>query len=349
MKQKTIVLTGGGTAGHVLPALALLPYLKSAFDEIHFIGSNTGYEQKLVGNLAVYHGIDAVKLVRGNPFKALPVPFKLMKAKRQAAELLESIKPDVIFSKGGYVALPVVLASRDIPVYLHESDLSMGLANKLSLKKCRRVFTSFDSYDLEKAVYTGSPIRRSIYEGNAARAASECGFGCQKPVLLIMGGSSGAKAINDCVFGCAERLTVDYDVVHVTGEKQPSPVKTSGYYSIGYTDRIADFLALASMVVSRGGSGALFELMALRKPTLIIPLPKGNSRGDQVENAEYFTSRGAAITLAQSELTADTLMTSLKLLRSGKDALLDGMASLVKVDGTKEIARIIIEEVCNEK
>lgn len=348
MKQKTLVMTGGGTAGHVLPCLALLPYLRSTFTDIHFIGSNTGYEEKLVAGAAVYHGIDAVKLARGNIFKALPVPFKLMRAKKQAAALLKDIKPDVIFSKGGYVALPVVLAAGDTPVYLHESDLSMGLANKLSLKKCRAVFTSFDYCSLDKAVCTGSPIRRSIYDGNSARAADECGFDRRKPALLVMGGSSGAKAINDCVFACADSLCRRYDVIHITGEKQPSPVKRSGYYPITYTDRIADFLALADLVVSRGGSGALFELMALRKPTLIIPLPKGSSRGDQVENAEYFTSRGAAMTLKQENLSETTLLASLELLENGKDALLDGMAALTRTDGTKEIARKIIEECGGE-
>ncbi len=344
MKRKVIVLTGGGTAGHVLPCLALLPYLKSVFTEIHFIGSNSGYERKLVGNSAEYHGIDAVKLARGNPFKALPVPFKLMKAKRQAAELLKDIAPDVIFSKGGYVALPVVLASKNIPVYLHESDLTMGLANRLSLKKCTKIFTSFDTYELDKAVCTGSPIRRSIYDGNAEAARRECGFVSGKPVLLVMGGSSGAKAINECVYSCLDRLCKTFDVVHITGEKLPSEIKRGGYHAIGYTDRIEDYLALCDFALSRGGSGALFELMALKIPTLVVPLPKGASRGDQVDNAEYFSSRGAALVLSQNELTADTLTESLARLVSGKDALKSGMESLGKVDGTREIAKTVIAE-----
>lgn len=348
MKRKVIVLTGGGTAGHVLPCLALLPYLKSVFTEIHFIGSNSGYEKKLVGNAVEFHGIDAVKLARGNPFKALPVPFKLMKAKKQAAALLKEISPDVIFSKGGYVALPVVLASKDIPVYLHESDLTMGLANRLSLKKCTKIFTSFDTYNLDKAVCTGSPIRRSIYDGNAEAARHECGFTSNKPVLLVMGGSSGAKAINECVYSCLEKLTKSFDVVHITGEKLPSEIKKSGYHAIGYTDRIEDYLALCDYALSRGGSGALFELMALKIPTLVVPLPKGASRGDQIDNAEYFSSRGAALVLSQDEMTPETLPEALARLVSGKDALKDGMEKLGKVDGTREIARTIIAE-CAER
>ena len=348
MKRKVIVLTGGGTAGHVLPCLALLPYLKSVFTEIHFIGSNSGYEKKLVGNAVEFHGIDAVKLARGNPFKALPVPFKLMKAKKQAAALLKEISPDVIFSKGGYVALPVVLASKDIPVYLHESDLTMGLANRLSLKKCTKIFTSFDTYNLDKAVCTGSPIRRSIYDGNAEAARHECGFTSNKPVLLVMGGSSGAKAINECVYSCLEKLTKSFDVVHITGEKLPSEIKKSGYHAIGYTDRIEDYLALCDFALSRGGSGALFELMALKIPTLVVPLPKGASRGDQIDNAEYFSSRGAALVLSQDEMTPETLPEALARLVSGKDALKDGMEKLGKVDGTREIARTIIAE-CAER
>ncbi|MCI9032266.1 MAG: UDP-N-acetylglucosamine--N-acetylmuramyl-(pentapeptide) pyrophosphoryl-undecaprenol N-acetylglucosamine transferase [Clostridia bacterium] len=348
MKRKVIVLTGGGTAGHVLPCLALLPYLKSVFSEIHFIGSNSGYEKKLVGNAAEYHGIDAVKLARGNLFKAIPVPFKLWKAKRQAAALLKEISPDAIFSKGGYVALPVVLASKGIPVYLHESDLTMGLANRLSLKKCTKIFTSFDTYDLDKAVCTGSPIRRSIYDGNAEAARRECGFVSNKPVLLVMGGSSGAKAVNECIYSCLDRLLKTFDIVHITGEKFPSEIKRVGYRPIGYADRIEDYLALCDYAVSRGGSGALFELMALKIPTLIIPLPKGASRGDQVDNAEYFSSRGAALVLPQNEMDAETLPLAIERLMSGKAALKDGMDKLGKADGTREIAKTIIAE-CAER
>lgn len=348
MDKKVLVLTGGGTAGHVLPALALIPFLKGVFGEIHFIGSNSGYEKSLVGNNAIYHGIDAVKFARGkNIFKLLPIPFKLAAAKRQAAELLKEIRPDAVFSKGGYVALPVVLAAKKTPVYLHESDLTMGLANRMSLKKCRYIFTSFET-DGDKAVHTGAPIRQSVYYGSADEGRRRCGFVRQKPVLLVMGGSSGARAINECVYSCMDALVQKFNVVHITGEKQPSAVTREGYHAIGYTDRIEDLFALADFVVSRGGSGALFELMALKKPTLIIPLPKGASRGDQIDNADYFASRGAALMLKQEQLSAGNMVSSLDKLVSSAAALKHGMEAIERIDGTRRIAKMIIDDVNKE-
>lgn len=346
MKKRTLVMTGGGTAGHVLPCLALLPYLKNEFSEIHFIGSSSGYEKRLTSDLTVYHGIDAVKLARGNPFKMLPVPFKLMKAKRQAAALLKEIKPDAIFSKGGYVALPVVLASEKIPVYLHESDITMGLANKLSLKKCRYIFTSFDSFSsLDKAICTGSPIRQSLYYGNALYAASKCGFAREKKKLLIVGGSSGAAAINEAVYAALDALCEKFNVIHITGENKGSRITREGYFSLEFTDRIEDFFAYSDFVISRGGSGTLFELMALKKPTLIIPLPKGASRGDQVDNAAYFTDLGAAMTLSQDRLGKNSLVESVLKLAEAESVLKAGMSALKNVDGTRKIANIMLDDL----
>lgn len=344
MKKKVLVMTGGGTAGHVLPCLALLPFLKPAFPEVHFIGSNDGFEEKLVAPFAEYHGIDSPKFSRGNILKALPLPFKLWKATRAAKKLLDRIKPDVIFSKGGYVALPVVLAAKRLPVYAHESDVTMGLANKLSVKRCRTIFTSFDVYrNIDKAVCTGSPIRREIYGGDSESARRECGFGSEKPVLLVTGGSSGAAVVNDCLLCALDGVLNTFDVIHVTGEKNPSHIQREGYFPITYTSKMADFLALADFVVTRGGSGTLFELMALKKPSLIIPLPKGISRGDQIENAEYFCSRGAALTLPQARLTPFNLIDKLRLLVKNADALKESMAALKNIDGTEKIARFIIE------
>lgn len=347
MEKKVLVMTGGGTAGHVLPCLALLPFLRPYFTEIHFIGSNSGYERRLVGDSAIYHGIDAVKLNRGgrNIFKAFKVPFKLLKAKKQAAQILNEIKPDAIFSKGGYVALPVVLAAKKHPrVFMHESDMTLGLANRLSRRRCKYLFTSFDTIEGDDAICTGSPIRQSVYYGSREDAVKKYGLGARKPCLVIVGGSSGAKAINDCVFGCLDKLCEKFDVLHITGEKLLTPIERDGYKAIGYTDKIEDCFVLADFVVSRGGSGALFELMALKKPTLIIPLPKGASRGDQIDNAEYFAKRKAALVLKQEQLTSQTLLASLDKLAACKAALKDGMSSLSRIDGTRKIAQIIIDD-----
>lgn len=347
MEKKVLVMTGGGTAGHVLPCLALLPFLKSFFTEIHFIGSNSGYEKKLVGDSAIYHGIDAVKLSRGgkNILKAFGVPFKLAKAKRQAAALLRQIRPDAIFSKGGYVALPVVLAAKKHPhIFMHESDMTLGLANRLSRRRCKYLFTSFDTIESDDAIHTGAPIRQSIYYGSREDAVKKYGLGARRPCLLVVGGSSGAKAINDIVLGCLNELCARFDVLHITGEKLATGTERAGYKAIGYTDKIEDCYALADFVLSRGGSGALFELMALKKPTLIVPLPKGASRGDQIDNAEYFCKRGAALILKQEQMTAGSLLSSLDKLIASKAALKDGMSSLGRIDGTRKIAQIIIDD-----
>lgn len=348
MRKKTLVLTGGGTAGHVLPCLALLPFLKGEFGEIHFIGSNSGYEEKLVKDSGViYHGIDAVKLDRNNLLKAAAIPYKLHRAKKQAKKLLTQIAPDAIFSKGGYVALPTVLAAKKIPVYLHESDMTMGLANRLSLKKCRFLFSSFENIarQYENAIVTGAPLRQSVYYGNGATAIRECNLTQNLPYLLIMGGSSGARAINECVYSCLDQLCACYNVVHITGNSQTCAVKHKGYFALNYTDSIEDYYALADLVVSRGGAGALFELMALKKPTLIIPLPKGASRGDQVDNAKYFTEKGAAMTLFQQQLTAGNLIAALDKLNANKRALVAGMTALNNLDGTRRIAKLIIQDI----
>ncbi len=260
-----IILTGGGTAGHVMPNLALLSHLNK-FDEIHYIGSVGGMEERIVADNApqvIYHSIPCVKLVRAATLKNLAIPFKLVSSIRAAKKLIKDIKPDVIFSKGGFVGLPVCLAAGKVPVVLHESDLKPGLANRLALKKCSRFLTSFKIDGYEKAEHTGAPLRGEIYRGDRIRAINECKLTAPLPYLLITGGSLGAKAVNEVVFEALDELTKRFNIIHIVGKNNENGLIKPNYYQIGFTDRMADWLALCDYALSRGGANTLFELAAL--------------------------------------------------------------------------------------
>ena len=339
--MKKIVLTGGGTAGHVIPNLALIPYLGG--NEIHYIGSG-GMEKKLTGRTGViYHEIPCVKLVRKLSFSTFAVPFKLMKCVSEAKKVLREIKPDVIFSKGGYVSLPVSLAKpKKVPLILHESDCTPWLANRLSGGKCDVMFTSFDCIKSKKAECTGSPIRRELYCGDKYAAARECGFSGKRKVLLAFGGSLGARSICEAVRENAAALCRKYDVILVTGAGNARKSGIPGFVEKEFLPDIGNYFALADIVVSRGGSNSLFELMALRKPTLCIPLPKGISRGDQLDNAAYFSKKGCIEVLPDGEYLSDNLLSAVESVEQNQKSLCTNMQKLKNVDGTRQIARRIL-------
>ena len=308
----TIVLTGGGTAGHVTPHLALLPYLKKDFDKIYYIGSFSGMEKNIIAKTGIrYYSVPCVKLIRKFTFKNFAIPFTLIKGVSEAGEILDELKPDVIFSKGGYVALPVVLAAkkRRIPVICHESDYSVGLANRISARHCEKVLTSFPSaaQSLKNGVCVGAPLKNSLFTASKAESLKIFGLSNKKPVILITGGSLGAKAINDCVRGALDELLKKYQVLHICGKGNLSGIKKSGYREIEFTDKMENAFACADICVSRAGANTVFEMASLKKPMLLIPLPKGVSRGDQILNAEYFESKGLAKILQQENLTPKTL------------------------------------------
>ncbi len=309
----TIILTGGGTAGHCVPNLALIPHLKKYFDKIYYIGSQNKIESRLVKNANIpYFSIDCAGFSRSLSLKNLAIPFKVFSGYKKAKEIIERLKPDVIFSKGGYVSLPVVLAGRNkkIPVLCHESDLSLGLANKFSSKYCDKVLTSFPetAKDVKNGLFVGSPLREQLFTAvNKKDVLNRFGFSGKKPIVLITGGSQGAKAINDCVKRSIDTLLVNYDVIHLCGKNNKSNVSKSGYFVAEYLDHIEDAFKICSVCVSRAGANTLFELLSLKIPTVLIPLPKGNSRGDQVKNAEYFSKKGLVYLLSQQTLSPKSL------------------------------------------
>ncbi|MCH5163614.1 MAG: UDP-N-acetylglucosamine--N-acetylmuramyl-(pentapeptide) pyrophosphoryl-undecaprenol N-acetylglucosamine transferase [Clostridiales bacterium] len=325
--MKKIVLTGGGTAGHVMPNIALLPYLNNC--EIHYIGGN-GIEKELLSGYknVTYHEIPCVKYIRGVSMKNLLIPFKLIKSLSAARKIIKEIKPDVIFTKGGYVSLPVALSAGKIPVITHESDMSMGLTNKLIRRKCKYVCTAFDvtATGIKNGVYTGAILRRELRTGTRKSSS---------PTLLVMGGSLGSAAINNCLSECLKDLTKKYNVIHIVGKGNLSDQAMPHYKQIEFTSSMADVYADADLIISRGGANSLFEIAALGKKALIIPLPKGASRGDQIENAAYFSERGLVKVLPQNELNAERLIKELNALEAFTPASFH-------VDGTKKVASLIL-------
>ena len=337
--MRTIVLTGGGTAGHVLPHIALLPFLRQSFDRIIYLGGN-GVERDIAqeNNLPFYK-VTTVKLRRKLTLKNLAIPFRLLKGIREAKKILRELKPDVVFSKGGFVALPVVYAaaSLGIKVIAHESDMSLGLANRLTAKKCTMIATTFPITDqrYHNLVQTGAIIRSSIYQGDASRITlPHNGL----PKILIIGGSLGATAINDAVAKASPELCRQYNVLHVTGRgKAITRSVPENYQQVEYLSNPADAFAWADVVVARAGSGTVSELLALRKPTIYIPLPKTESRGDQIQNATYLQNLGVGVMLPQAELTTERLLATLDQVYKNREVITENCAKQTWIDGTAKI------------
>lgn len=351
MPAKTLVFTGGGTAGHVMPNLALAPRLRERGWELHYLGSGRGPERELAETAGIpFHGISAGKLRRYFDWHNFTDPFRVLRGAAQAFALLGALKPDVVFSKGGFVAVPVVYAAalRGIPVVLHESDLTPGLANRLCLPFCRRVCASFpetmDRLPRAKAVLTGAPVRAELSAGRREAGLEFLGFSPERPVLLVMGGSLGAKAVNDAVRACLDGILGGRQVVHLCGRGRmdASLDGRAGYRQFEFLGpELPDVFAAADRVVSRAGAGALFELLALRKPALLIPLPGKASRGDQILNAESFARRGLAHVLRQENLTPESLRAGLAALDGDADALRERMAVSDLARGLDRVPDII--------
>ena len=333
--MKRIILTGGGTAGHVTPNIALLPRLKELGYDIHYIGSYEGIEKKLIEEMQIpYYGISSGKLRRYFDLKNFSDPFKVLKGYAEARRLMKKLKPDIVFSKGGFVAVPVVMAANraHIPVICHESDMTPGLANKLTAPFATRICCNFPEtvkyLPAEKAVLTGSPIRQELKSGNKDVARVFCGFTSDKPVLLIIGGSLGSANVNAAIRGILPQLLPDFQVIHLCGKGKldPSLNGTEGYVQFEYIKKeLADLFALSDIVVSRAGANAICELLELRKPALLIPLGSNASRGDQILNAESFRSQGFCEVLTEDDLTPDRLLSTIHSLYDNRDPYIQSM------------------------
>lgn len=349
--MKRIILTGGGTAGHVTPNIALMPKLRDLGYDIQYIGSYDGIEKKLIEELQVpYYGISSGKLRRYFDLKNFSDPFRVVKGFFQAKKVLKELKPDIVFSKGGFVSVPVVQAAKQlhIPVIIHESDMTPGLANKLAIPAATKVCCNFPEtvpyLPAGKAVVTGSPIREELRSGNRLAALKFCGFTSQKPVLLIIGGSLGSVAVNQAIRAILPQLLEVFQVVHLCGKGNldTSLEGTAGYVQFEYIKQeLADLFALADVVVSRAGANAICELLELRKPNLLIPLSAAASRGDQILNANSFQKQGFSDVLQEEEITSDVLLSHILALYENRQTYIAAMDKSAASNAVTSIVTMI--------
>lgn len=351
--MKKIVLTGGGTAGHVTPNIALLPSLKAAGFEVSYIGSYNGIEKGLIEDMGItYYGISSGKLRRYFDLKNFSDPFRVIKGFGEANRLLKKIKPDVVFSKGGFVTVPVVMAAKKnhIPAIIHESDMTPGLANKLCIPSASKVCCNFkETFDLlpeGKAVLTGTPIRHELFEGDAAKAAKLCGFSNSKPTIMIVGGSTGSVKINQMVRTCLDDLLKDFHVIHLCGKGHLDTTLSNkeGYAQFEYISKeLRDLFALSDFVISRAGANAICELLALQKPNILIPLSRAASRGDQILNAQSFEKNGFSYVIEEENLSKETLLAAVKHVSENKENYKQTMAQSEMSDSIGTIMNLIQE------
>ena len=355
---KKIVLTGGGTAGHVTPNIALLPRLKELNYEISYIGSYDGIEKKLITDFNIpYYGIATGKFRRYLDFKNLTDPFRVIKGFGEARKYLKKIRPDIVFSKGGFVSVPVVraAASLHIPCIIHESDMTPGLANKMCIPVAKKVCCNFpETLSMiagNKAVLTGSPIREELTRGDKTVALKLCGFTANKPVILAIGGSLGAASINKALREALPSLLPDFQVVHICGKDKIDNMllHREGYIQFEYVKaELKDLFALADVVISRAGANSICELLALKKPNLLVPLSASSSRGDQILNAKSFEAQGFSMVIDDDDLSPSLLCEKVTELYFNRQSYLEAMNKSSQLSSVTTIIRLI-EETCAAK
>ena len=366
--MKKVLLTGGGTAGHVTPNIALLPGLKNAGFDILYVGSYEGMEKKLIEDQNIpYRGIATGKFRRYLSLKNLTDPFRVIKGYQEAKQIIREYKPDVLFSKGGFVSVPVVLAAGKykVPVIIHESDMTPGLANKLCQSTASKICCNFpetvNHLPAEKAVLTGSPIRRELLTGSREAGLAFTGLSGDRPILLMMGGSTGSRAVNTALRAILPQLLKDFQVIHLCGKGNLDPtLDQPGYVQYEYISaELKDLMAAADLVLSRAGANAICELLALKKPHILVPLSLIASRGDQILNAESFKKQGFSYVLQEEKETAlkrglsfveqDELMNSETLLNAIhhvykiRSQFIDAMEKSSQSDGVERILQMIKE------
>ncbi len=353
--MKRIVLTGGGTAGHVTPNIALLPELKRQGFDIHYIGSYDGIEKKLIEEFDIpYYGISSGKLRRYLDIKNFTDPFKVIRGYRQASKLLKKLKPDVIFSKGGFVAVPVVIAAsrRKIPAIIHESDMTPGLANRICVPRATTVCANFpetlSKLPSDKAVLTGTPIRKELFSGNKIKGIEFCGFSLNKPVILVVGGSLGAVAVNNAIRSILPTLLDKFQIIHLCGKDKidDSLNGTKGYVQFEYIkSELADLFAASDMVISRAGANAICEILALRKPNILVPLSAASSRGDQILNAASFEKQGYSYVIQEENVTNESLLAAIETVYDNQKQYIKTMSDSPMNDSIKTIMELINKEI----
>ena len=351
--MKKIVLTGGGTAGHVTPNLALLPSLRKEEFEIHYIGSYNGIERRLIEDAGIpYDGISSGKLRRYFDIKNFSDPLRVLKGYGQAKRLMKQYRPDIVFSKGGFVSVPVVLAAKHykIPVIIHESDMTPGLANKICIPAAKKVCCNFPEtlnyLPKDKAVLSGSPIREELLTGDRLSGLQYAGLSANRPVILVIGGSLGSVTVNHAVRSILPKLLSQFQVIHICGKGNldESLIGTSGYVQYEYVDKpLRHLFAAADLIISRAGANSICEILALRKPNILIPLSAAASRGDQILNANSFAKQGFSTVLEEEVLTSDTLYQAVSDTYKKRTAFIEAMEKSTLNNAVETIMNLIRE------
>lgn len=352
--SKTIVLTGGGTAGHVTPNLALIPLLQKENFEIHYIGSINGIEKDIISKIGSikYHEIRTGKLRRYFSWQNFTDPFKVIGGYYDAKKIIKEIQPDIVFSKGGFVSVPVVAAAHKagIPVVAHESDITPGLANKISKRYANKICLTFPDSLTEIqppiGVYTGSPIRCELFKGNKEKARKMLNFDAKK-VILVMGGSLGSRIINETLRSVLKELTQKYNIIHICGKGNlDTALDLPGYKQFEYVnEELPDYFALADYIISRAGSNSIHEFLALNKPMILIPLSSKASRGDQILNSNSFEKRGYSIVLKEERLSNKSFIKSIEYLEKDADKMKRTMEKEKNSNGAEKVFNVIMSEL----
>ncbi|MGO2094589.1 MULTISPECIES: undecaprenyldiphospho-muramoylpentapeptide beta-N-acetylglucosaminyltransferase [Mammaliicoccus] len=344
--MKKIAFTGGGTIGHVAVNLALIPEAQKRDIETIYIGSKNGIEKEMITDSAKdtkYIPISSGKLRRYLSFENLKDVFKVLKGVLDARKVLKKEKPDLVFSKGGFVSVPVIIAAKSlkIPSIVHESDVTPGLANKISMKFANKMYTTFEEtlkyVPKEKSDYIGAIIREDLRDGSKEEGYQLTGFNDQLPVLLIMGGSLGSKALNKAIRDNLDYLTKKYQIIHLTGKGHVDQnIKNANYVQYEFvSNELMHFYAITDTVISRAGANAIYEFATLKLPMLLIPLGLDQSRGDQIDNAKIFEKNGYAKVLQEKDVSQSNLISQLDKLENEREDIIDKMSHF-KESYTKE-------------
>ncbi|WP_064091309.1 undecaprenyldiphospho-muramoylpentapeptide beta-N-acetylglucosaminyltransferase [Rossellomorea aquimaris] len=334
--NKHILFTGGGSAGHVTVNTALIPHFEKEGWKVTYIGSEDGIEKEIITDQfphIPYESISSGKLRRYFSWRNFTDPFRVMKGVLDALTIIRKTKPDIIFSKGGFVSVPVVMAAKlaKVPVAIHESDVTPGLANKLAVPFATKIFTTFpetvETLPKEKALCAGAIIREELFSGDPQEGKRLTGYYEEKPVLLIMGGSLGARKINESVRENLDELLQSFQIVHICGKGNiEEGYKQKGYRQYEFIKgELPHYLAMTDFVISRAGSNSIFEFLALKKPMLLIPLSREASRGDQILNANSFEKHGYAMKLEEEELNPESFIKKVKELTENKEMYISNM------------------------
>ncbi len=333
--KKSILFTGGGTAGHVIVNLALIPYFKKEGWKIDYVGSKNGIEKDLIAKIGgvTYHSISTGKLRRYISLENVKDPFKVVKGTLQAWNIIRKCKPTIVFSKGGFVSVPVVIAAkfRKVPTIIHESDLTPGLANKIATPFAKKILTTFpetiDILKKDKVTYVGAVIREELFQGEATKGLKFTKLDRMKPIILIMGGSIGSQKLNQVIRENLQQLLKQYHIIHICGKGNiDESIKEKSYVQFEYvSNELNDLFAITDYVISRAGANAIFEFLALRIPMLLIPLSRVASRGDQIDNARSFERNGYAHVLEEENLDSTTFLRAIERLKEATSVLIDHM------------------------